>query len=105
MSVSDGNHITLIQEDRAAIEDGDTIQLGVVGLTQRNNVDRSIVALNLKLCVLSADNRKLDLDVTSFGPPKQKFLVSERKGGKDGSVCAAAPRHLTFPFEEVNQAL
>ena len=54
MSVSDGDHITLIQEDRATMGNGDTIQPGVVGLTQRNNVDRSIVALNLELGVLSA---------------------------------------------------
>ena len=54
MSVSDGDYITLIQKEWAAIGDGDTVQLGVVGLTQRNNVERPIVALNLELGVLSA---------------------------------------------------
>ena len=39
MSVSNGEHVTLVHEDWRPIGDGDTIQLGVVGLTQRNNVD------------------------------------------------------------------
>ena len=59
MSVSNGDHITLIQEDWGVIGDGDTIQLGVVGLTQRNNVDRPIGDLNLELGMLSADSRKV----------------------------------------------
>ena len=65
MSVFNGDHITLIQEDWGVIGDGGTIELGVVGLTQRSNVDRSIDDLNLELCVLSADSRKVDLDFTS----------------------------------------
>ena len=80
MSVSNGDHITLIKEDRGVIGDDDTIQLGVVGLTQRNNVDRPIGDLNLELGVLSADSRKVDPDVTTLGPPKQAFLVNINEG-------------------------
>ena len=65
VSVSNGDHITLIKEDRGVIGDGGTIELGVVGLTQRSNVDHPIGDLNLELCMLSADSRKVDLDVTS----------------------------------------
>ena len=35
------------------------IDLGVVGLTQRSNVDQPIRNLNLELCVLSADSLKV----------------------------------------------
>ena len=84
VSVSNGEHITLIQEDWGVIGDGYTIELGVVGLTQRSNVDQPIRNLNLELCMLSADSLKVLLDVTSLGnPTKQAFLVSERKGGYD----------------------
>ena len=65
MSVSNGDHITLIQEDWGVIGDGGTIELVVVGLTQHSNVDQPIRNLNLELCVLSADSRKVDLDVAS----------------------------------------
>ena len=41
VSVSNGEHITLVHEDWRAIGDGDTIQLGVVGLTQRDDIDLS----------------------------------------------------------------
>ena len=93
MSVSNGEHVTLVHKDGRAIGDGDTIQLGVVGLTQRNNVDlnnkddkqytttsiclrthRSVGDLDLELGVLFADNRKLDPDVATLGPPEQAFL-------------------------------
>ena len=40
MSVSNGDHITLIQDDWVVIGDGGTIELGVVGLTQSSNVDQ-----------------------------------------------------------------
>ena len=69
VSVSNGDHITLIKEDRGVIGDGCTIELGVVGLTQRSNVDHPIGDLNLELCMLSADSLKVDLDVTSLGGP------------------------------------
>ena len=39
MPVSNGELVILIHEDRGAIGDGSTIQLGVVGLTQCNNID------------------------------------------------------------------
>ena len=39
MSVSDSEHVTLVHEDWRAIGDGDTIELGVVSLTQRNDID------------------------------------------------------------------
>ena len=39
MPVSNGELVILIHEDWGAIGDGNTIQLGVVGLTQRNNID------------------------------------------------------------------
>ena len=87
MSVSNGENITLIEEDRGVFGNGDTIELDVVGLTQRSNVDKSIIDLNLELGVYFADNRRPDLDVTAFGPPKQAILVYE---GKGGSVCATA---------------
>ena len=59
MSVSNGDHITLIQDDWGVIGDGGTIELSVVGLTQRSNVDHPISNLNLELCVLSADSLKV----------------------------------------------
>ena len=75
VSVSNGDHITLIKEDRGVIGDGGTIELGVVGLTQCSNVDHPIGDLNLELCMLSDDSRKVDLDVTSLGGPLMaKFL-------------------------------
>ena len=42
MSVSNGDNITLIKEDRGVIGDGGTFELGVVGLTQSSNVDHPI---------------------------------------------------------------
>ena len=39
VSVSNGELVILIHEDWGAIGDGHTIHLGVVGFTQRNNID------------------------------------------------------------------
>ena len=39
MSVSNGEQVTLVHEDWRPIGDCDTIQLGVVGLTQCNYMD------------------------------------------------------------------
>ena len=92
MPITDGEVVILIHEDRRAIWDGGTIQLGVVGLTQSYDVDlernvrmerknpkfhqthRSISDLDLELGVLLADYWKLDPDVASLGPPEQTFL-------------------------------
>ena len=88
MPITNGELVILIHEDRRAIWDGGTIQLGVVGLTQSYDVDlernvrierknpkfhqthRSISDLDLELGVLFTDNRKLDPDVATLGPPE-----------------------------------
>ena len=93
MSVSNGDHITLIQEDWGVIGDGGTIELVVVGLTQRSNVDQPIRNLNLELCVLSADSRKVDLEqqiillTTTFTKCSDRIeMAVTRPRSKQGSV-------------------
>ena len=62
--------------------------LSLVLLVLLRIVMLTIGDLNLELCMLSADNRKVVLDVTSLGnPSEQAFLISEGKGGNEDCLA------------------
>ena len=70
MSVSDGEHILVEQLDRGVVVDDATVQLGVVGLRQGDDLHGTVLHLHLELGVLLRHDGQLDTDVTTFGSSK-----------------------------------